>query len=405
MTSRTQIENPTPKRSIVWSNAAFLTLTPPAAIITATWYAVSVGITWIEVTACVALWIVVGLSVTAGYHRLFSHRAYQASFPVRLFFALFGAAAWENSIIAWAAAHRFHHRHVDSQDDPYNPQEGFWYSHMGWIMVEGSKHDDTSNVPDLWKDPICRWQHKYYLAVSTVTNLAITIGLGLITGRMLGMFIFALLVRVVLTHHFTFLINSAAHIWGSQRWSTAHSAKDNWFLSFFTFGEGYHNYHHSFQADYRNGALWYNWDPSKWLIWLLSRLGLAQDLRRSHVDIRLQRLFAEAQRQFSERFDSLEEAFNEFRERAQTAMSESPLSQLRQQFASAEERCEQTLEELKAVRSKWQATLRTGGNRLPESRNLKRQLKRTHRQARSAQREWQRLGQAYLATAAATVHA
>ncbi len=163
------------------------------------------------------MWLVTGLSITAGYHRLFTHRAYAAPAPVRAVFAVIGAAAFENSVISWAAAHRFHHRNVDTDDDPYNAQEGFFYSHMGWVMVEGSKHDDTSNVPDLWKDPILRWQHRHAIAIGTVVNIGSTILLGLITGHMLGMFVFAFLLRIVLTQHFTFLINSAAHMWGSHR--------------------------------------------------------------------------------------------------------------------------------------------------------------------------------------------
>lgn len=391
-----------PKRPIVWSNAAFLVLTPLAAVTAAVWYGATVGITWIEASACVGLWIAVGLSITAGYHRLFSHRAYQASWPVRLAYAILGAAAWENSIIAWAAAHRFHHRHVDTDDDPYNPQEGFWYSHMGWIMVAGAKHDDTSNVPDLWKDPICRWQHRHYLAISVITNLGLALLLGFATGRLAGMFIFSLLVRVVLTHHFTFLINSAAHIWGSQRWSTAHSARDSWLLSLLTFGEGYHNYHHSFQADYRNGALWYNWDPSKWLIWLLARIGLARDLKRSHVDVRFKKLFTEAQNSFAGRIASVEAAVTELRERAHDAIADSPIQQLRRQFKAAEARCEQTLEELKTARSEWQRALRAGirKNR-SELRELKRRMRIAQRRAKVALREWQDLGSAYLADAAA----
>jgi stearoyl-CoA desaturase (delta-9 desaturase) len=386
---------PEVRRHVVWYNAAFLTLTPIAAVVAVPWYALTVGVTWVEIAACATLWVVVGLSVTAGYHRLFTHRAYEASAPVRALFAVLGAAALENSVIAWAAAHRFHHRFVDSDDDPYNPQEGFWYSHMGWIIVKGAKHDDTSDVPDLWKDPICRWQHRHYLALAVAVNVLITVGLGLATGHMLGMVVFALLLRVVLTHHFTFLINSAAHLWGSQRWSTGHSARDNWALSFLTFGEGYHNYHHTFQADYRNGALWYNWDPTKWLIWTLAKLHLAGCLRRSPVDVRFGQLFAQALGRFQERLAGVGESLEGLRERA-TAAGANARASLTAQIVAAQRQCEETLAELKAVNARWQAALRAGTRFRPEARTLHHRLCDVRRSARSSLRTWQQLAGAYL---------
>jgi stearoyl-CoA desaturase (Delta-9 desaturase) len=382
------------RRHVVWTNALFLILTPIAAAVAVPWYALTVGVTWVEIATCAALWVIVGLSVTAGYHRLFTHRAYEASAPVRALFAVLGAAALENSVIAWAAAHRFHHRFVDTTDDPYNPQAGFWYSHMGWIIVKGAKHDDTSDVPDLWKDPICRWQHRHYLALAVGVNLLITVGLGLATGHMLGMVVFALLLRIVLTHHLTFLINSAAHIWGSQRWSTGHSARDNWALSFLTFGEGYHNYHHTFQADYRNGALWYNWDPTKWLIWTLAKLRLAGSLRRSPVDVRMGQLFAQALRRFQERLAGVGESLEGLRERA-AAAGVSARATLTGQLVAAQRQCEEALSELKAVNARWQAARRVGTSARPEARSLSHRLRDVRRSARQALRTWQALAAAY----------
>lgn len=383
-------------RRVVWRNVVFLVLTPLAAAVAVPWYAVSVGVTWEEVAACLVLWLAIGLSVTAGYHRLFTHRAYEASAPVRTVFAVLGAAALENSVIAWGAAHRFHHRFVDSDEDPYNPQEGFWYSHMGWVMVEGPHHDDTSDVPDLWKDPICRWQHEHYLALAAGVNVTLTAALGLITGHWLGMVVFALLLRIVLTHHLTFLINSAAHMWGTRPWSREHSARDNWILSFLTFGEGYHNYHHTFQADYRNGAHWYNWDPTKWLIWTLARLRLASGLKRSAVDVRLERLFAQARLRFDERLAAAGESLEALRERA-GALGESGRSVLQRRFIAAERRCEEALAELRTLRERAQARLRAGRPRLQEARALRRRLTGATREAQRGLREWRLAGRAYLA--------
>jgi len=395
-----------PRRPIVWGNVLFLTLTPLAAAVAVPWYILSVGVTWVEIAACVVMWLVTGLSITAGYHRLFAHRAYSAPAPVRALFAIVGAATFQNSVITWAAAHRFHHRHVDTDDDPYNAQEGFFYSHIGWVMVEGAKHDDTSNVRDLWKDPILRWQHRHVLAVGAAVNLGAVVALGLLTGHMLGMFVFALLLRMVLTHHFTFLINSAAHMWGSQPYSTAHSARDNWLLSFFSFGEGYHNYHHSFQADYRNGPRLYNWDPSKWLIWTMSRLGVSSGLRRSPLDVTLGCLFEHAQSTFRERLAAIGETFDDWQEstRNRTAATREAVRELiatgtpealRDHVVAAERRCEEALAELKAARTNLQAVISEGAGVFAR-RHLRRRVRETRRSVQRALSRWQFLGRAYL---------
>ncbi len=397
-------------RRIVWTNVAFLLLTPVAAAIAVPWYVAVRGLSWVEVTACLGLWVAIGLGVTAGYHRLFTHRAWEAPAPVRVVLALLGAAALENSVIAWAAAHRYHHRHVDTGDDPYNPQEGFFYSHMGWVMVEGPKHNDLDNVPDLWKDPVCRWQHQHYLAIAVATNLLITAGLALVTGRILGMIVFALLLRIVLTHHLTFLINSAAHMWGRQPWSSGHSARDNWLLSFLTFGEGYHNYHHTFQSDYRNGALWYNWDPTKWLIWTLSRVGLASRLRRHPVDVRLRRRFEHARSILDDRLAAASTTLDDLRARGRATAEAARLAVqharddasivLAERLLAAERACEEALAELASVREHWQRSV-ADARRMVDGRAVRRRLRRARRGAEEALREWRRLGEAYLAACTA----
>ena len=387
-------ETDRPQRPIVWLNVAFLTLTPLAAAVAVPWYIVARGISWVELAACALMLLVTGLSITAGYHRLFAHRAYAAPAAVRALFAIFGAAAFENSVISWAAAHRFHHRYVDTDDDPYNAQEGFFYSHMGWIMIEGPKHDDTSNVPDLWKDPILRWQHHHIFAIGAAVNIVAVMLLGLLTGNILGMVVFALLLRMVLTHHFTFLINSAAHMWGSQPYSTAHSARDNWFLSFLSFGEGYHNYHHSFQADYRNGPRLYNWDPSKWLIWTMDKVGLASNLRRSPLDVTLGKLFEHARQTFEERLAAIGETVDDWQAstRNQTAAAREVL---RGHVVAAERACEDALAELKAARDTLQAKISEGVGVIGRS-EVRRKLRRASRSARRALDTWQELGAAYL---------
>jgi stearoyl-CoA desaturase (delta-9 desaturase) len=367
-------------RPILWTNVAFFAVWTAATVVVVPWYVVRFGVSWTEIAACVGLWAITGLSITAGYHRLFAHKAYSASAPVRFLFAIFGAAAWEASIITWAAHHRFHHRFVDTDDDPYNARAGFWYSHIGWLLVEAAKHEDLSNVPDLWKDPICRWQHRFWIPIAVAVNLAVTVVLGVLTGNMLGMFVFALLLRVLIVHHTTWLINSAAHMWGSQRWTTQHTARDNWVLSLFTFGEGYHNYHHTFQADYRNGPIWHNWDPSKWLIWIMAKLGLAGNLRRVPVDVTLRRKFEQARR-------DLDLRVADFGDRAKATLGD--------QLEPIERHLEEAIKGLKAARESLQAAARDTA--IP-TRNLRRAVRSARRSAKRALCQWQHASRSYLAS-------
>lgn len=236
-----------------------------------------------EIAACVFLIFFSGMSITAGYHRLWSHKAYDASAPVRVILAIGGAMALQNSILHWASDHRIHHRHVDDNDkDPYSAGKGFWFSHIGWMLREYQAHryNDYRNCKDLQKDKVVMWQHNHYLSIMLGANFGIPLLLGWLNGDMLGMFLLAGVFRLVVVHHVTFFINSLAHIWGRQPYTDKNSARDNGFIALFTFGEGYHNFHHIFEYDYRNGIRWWQYDPTKWLIRGLSLIGLTKNLRR-----------------------------------------------------------------------------------------------------------------------------
>lgn len=308
---------------ILWLNAIIIIGTPLVAVIWAPFHIMRHGVHWSEPLAMVALWWMTGLGITIGYHRLWSHKAFQAKAPVRLVLAILGAASWQNTIIEWSSDHRRHHRHTDQPDDPYNATRGFWWSHVGWILIAGKYDGDLSNVHDLKDDPICSWQHRNYLLISTVFNVGIPVALGLATGRVLSMLLWAGLLRIIVAHHATFFINSLAHIWGSQPYSNATTARDNPILAFFTLGEGYHNYHHTFQADYRNGVRWFQWDPSKWIIWTLSKIGLAFDLKRVPLDHRLKRryqfisraMLSDVEERLADADKRLQASFAEFRQK------------------------------------------------------------------------------------------
>ena len=220
----------------------------------------------------------IGTGISAGYHRLFSHRAFQASLPVRFLLLCLGAASFENSVLHWASDHRSHHHHVDQEQDPYNSRKGFWYSHWLWIL-EAREHPIVG-VADLQRDPLVRWQHRNHFLIGAVVSLSLPVVVGLATGNLLGCLIIGVLLRIVLTHHSTFLINSAAHAFGTRPYTDANSARDNALLAPFTYGEGYHNFHHMWQWDYRNGVRWYQWDTTKWLVMDLALVGLVKGLRR-----------------------------------------------------------------------------------------------------------------------------
>ena len=230
-----------------------------------------------------------GMSITGGYHRLWSHNAYEAHPFLKWFFALWGAGALQNSILVWASDHRRHHRHVDDEVlDPYSARRGLWFSHMGWMLRNYSGEPDFSNAKDLQRDPVVLFQHQHYVALTLLMNLGLPLLLGIWHGDIIGTVLLVGLLRLVVNHHVTFFINSLAHFWGSRPYTEANSARDNGFLALLTYGEGYHNYHHIFQKDYRNGIRWWQWDPTKWMIALCQRVGLARNLNRV-PDFKIQR--------------------------------------------------------------------------------------------------------------------
>ncbi|MFK8018895.1 MAG: fatty acid desaturase [Pseudomonadales bacterium] len=271
------------KPSLVWPTLLMLTITPLVALIGIPWYQYSVGFEWTHWVTFAVVAALNGLSITAGYHRLWAHNAYKARTPLKIFLALFGAATFQNSILVWASQHRRHHRHVDVIDeDPYSAKKGLWFSHIGWMIRDyPTNDDDFSNVADLKRDKIVMWQHKYYYSLAIVMNILPPLVMGFITGDYLAHFLACGFLRLVYSHHTTFFINSLAHYWGRQPYTEENTARDNDLVAIFTYGEGYHNYHHLFQSDYRNGVRWWQFDPTKWLIKSASWLGLTYDLRQT----------------------------------------------------------------------------------------------------------------------------
>lgn len=266
-----------------WAVTAVLGLTFIVAVTVVPWYGIVHGYSgwsWLFFGIFVVL---NGIGIGSGYHRLWSHRTYDAHPLLAWFLAVVGGMALQNSIIVWSARHRVHHRDVDDNDkDPYSIGRGFWFAHIGWMLRDyKSGHIDYGVVPDLQKDPVAAWQHRWYWTLVWVTNAGIPLLLGWLTGDMLGMFLLVGVARLVLSHHVTFFINSLAHMWGRQPYTDENSARDQHFLALITYGEGYHNYHHMFQSDYRCGIRWWHLDINKWFISACALLGLVRNRKRA----------------------------------------------------------------------------------------------------------------------------
>ena len=238
------------------------------------------GYSWLDWTMFGMLYVLTGLGITVGYHRLMAHRSFDCPDWVKTGFLIAGGWALENSAFKWAADHIRHHAHTDHEQDPYNAQRGFWYSHCGWLFFTDT-HTDEKYASRLRQDRVVMWQHRYYMPI-VASGLGLTFVVGfLYNGWMggIGCFLLAGVGRTFAVLNSTFCINSICHLWGRQPYGQANSSRDSWLVSLVTFGEGYHNYHHTYQSDYRNGPRWYNFDPSKWIIFVLSKMGLASSLR------------------------------------------------------------------------------------------------------------------------------
>ena len=305
-----------PFNRVEWVTSGFLIFTALLTFTAVPAYLYHFGWDWFLFGVFIFFYIATGTSITLGYHRLFSHKAFKAKWPVKLFVLLFGAAAFENSALWWSSEHRKHHKHVDTDDDPYDITKGFFWAHMGWLMFKLKPDTPTENVQDLKKDKLVMWQHKWVHPISFVVSFIIPalIGYGYATYSgmdplvgALGGFLLPGVARVVMVQHATFCINSLCHMIGSQPYSTNHSARDSWIAAIFTMGEGYHNYHHEFQWDYRNGVKPWQLDPSKWFIWGLSKIGLASDLKRVPQERILLAETRETKRQVTDKISHIQE--------------------------------------------------------------------------------------------------
>ncbi|MGH9659060.1 MAG: acyl-CoA desaturase [Bryobacteraceae bacterium] len=228
--------------------------------------------------AAAIYWIAICWGIGLGYHRLHTHRSYQTPRWLEYFLASCATLALEGGPIFWVATHRIHHQKSDQDGDPHTPRDGGFWAHMGWIVFGEAKHADTKMMskyaPDLGRDPFYRWLNSWHWVPLVAVSLALLAVGGL------PMLLWGTCLRVVVGLHATWLVNSATHMWGSQRFATRDDSRNSWWVALMTFGEGWHNNHHAHPTSARHGLEWYELDITWLHIRLLTAIGLA---RKVHV--------------------------------------------------------------------------------------------------------------------------
>lgn len=227
--------------------------------------------------AFVLWWISSSWGIGIGYHRLLTHRGFKTSRWMTRLLAVFGTLALQSGPISWVTTHRLHHAFTDTDRDPHSPREkGFWWSHMGWIF-KGTSQIQPEAVrerysPDLLKDPFIVWIDKYYY-VTTLIAAAILFAIGGWT-----MVVWAVVMRVAVSWHFTWFVNSATHLWGKRRFETRDDSRNNAFVAAVTFGEGWHNNHHTYPRSAKHGFTAGEIDINWYQLRILERLGLIDNV-------------------------------------------------------------------------------------------------------------------------------
>lgn len=281
--ARTFDDYPLPRPQVRWLGLVFFILIHVIGIVGTPLYIYYRGITAPELALFFFYLAATGMATTIGYHRLFAHRTFETSAAIRFLLLFFGAATFEESALKWASQHRQHHLFTDTEHDPYGVNKGFWHAHIGWILFWRHRAN-YKNVNDLKRSRLVSHQHDHHAWWSVGAGVVLPMLIATWIGHPLGGFIMAVCLRIVIVLHSAFFVNSFAHTFGKRPYNHAESARDNWLGAILTNGEGFHNFHHRFPSDYRNGFRWYQWDPSKWCIFVLSKLGLAWDLKKTSAE-------------------------------------------------------------------------------------------------------------------------
>lgn len=268
-----QFSNPASKQ-INWGISFFIVLCHIFAVVAL------FNFTWPALISMFVLYFVSGcLGIGLGYHRLLTHRGFKVSKPVEYFLAICGTLAMQGGPIFWVGLHRIHHARSDREGDPHSPRDGFFWSHVGWVLFGDNWRDDEQRTnrfnyaPDLAKQPFYVWLTKYHF----VPQIVVTVALLAMGGW--SMVLWGIFVRTTLTWHVTWFVNSATHVWGYQRFKSGDGSRNNWWVALLSFGEGWHNNHHAHAASARHGLTWYEFDLNWIVIRTLELLGVAKDVR------------------------------------------------------------------------------------------------------------------------------
>lgn len=237
------------------------------------------GVSAWEVTYHLVAYLLGGFGITALYHRAWAHNSVCFTRPVEYILATLSTLVLQMPAPQWISTHLKHHHHTDRPEDPHNIQRGFWWAHFEWIIFAPVP---TIELPArLRNNPVLYWQERYYWPLSALFNVAIPIAISIYLGSPWwgGLLLSGL--RLTITSHLIYSVNSICHVWGSRPFTKDVSARDVWWFPF-VLGEQYHNYHHAFPRDYRHGVGRFDFDPTKWLIGLLVRVGFARNLFAMH---------------------------------------------------------------------------------------------------------------------------
>jgi fatty-acid desaturase len=270
---RIEARNARQNTRIRWGNGLFLLITHSASIAALffwSWQAL--------ICAVFFYWVGGSLGIGMGFHRLLTHRGYRVPKLVEYFLVTCGTLAVEGGPIDWVTTHRIHHAHTDRTGDPHTPRDGGWWAHIGWV-VRGTAQDHSPAVleryaPDLTKDRYYLWLNRFHY----VPPILLAIALFAFGGW--GLMLWGVFLRVTVGLHATWLVNSATHLWGKQRFKTLEDSRNSWWVALLTFGEGWHNNHHAFPTSARHGLKWYEIDINWWGIRVLQLLGLARAIRQ-----------------------------------------------------------------------------------------------------------------------------
>jgi sn-1 stearoyl-lipid 9-desaturase len=263
--------------SLNWNTIVFVAIFHAAAV------AAFFTFSWANLAAAVVLWWIAGsLGIGLAYHRLLTHRGFTVPKWLEYTLSTFATLALQSGPLTWVTTHRIHHAFTDQDKDPHSPRHGTYWSHMGWIFRGKAQNQTPADMkrycPDFADDPVHQWLNKYYWIPITL----VAVGLFAVGGW--TMVIWGVVLKTVVGWHFTWLVNSATHLWGTRRFETRDDSRNNALIAAVTFGEGWHNNHHAFPRSAKHGLRWYEFDINWVQIWALEKVGLAKNVYAYEIE-------------------------------------------------------------------------------------------------------------------------